>query len=346
MVDSFEVRRLPHGPHDAITDVPGIEVGHYTHDRVLRGVTAVLCKAGGMAGVSVRGGNPGTYNTDAYGPTTIDNVCHAIGFSGGSVLGLAAIAGIGEWLYARGHGLRWGEVLLPVVAGAVIFDLFAVDPAVVPTAEWGQRAAAAAAPGPYARGNVGAGAGGTAGKGPGCLRFKGGLGSASLVLPGGIVVGALVVINALGGMAHPSDGRIYLTGGGYEDPLLYQMIDNPPQTDVAPMNTTLGIVATNARLDKAQLVKVADLAHNGFARAIRPMHTMLDGDTIFAIRPDAETVTVPGMTAANMTDLVGAAGADAIALACLDAAAQSQSIPDWPSLADAIAGIDPGNQPS
>jgi len=194
---------LESGPLDALTDVPGVAVGHYTDERVYRGVTAILTTGGATAGVSVRGSNPGTIHTDALGPTTIGGYVHGIGLSGGSLFGLGAIAGITEWLLQQGIGLQLKSALIPIVPGAVIYDMDLTDPMVHPRAEWGHQAAAAATSGAFERGNVGAGRGGTAGKGPGGVRTKGGLGTASLMLPGGIVVGALVVINALGSMVHP-----------------------------------------------------------------------------------------------------------------------------------------------
>ena len=331
---------LTSGPHNALTDVPGIEVGHFTHDEVYRGTTAILCKEGASAGVSVRGGNPGTLNTDALGPLMTSSLVHGIGLTGGSLLGLTAITGITEWLLLNGHGLQWRGVLLPIVSGAVIYDLLLSDPMVRPTPEWGQRAAAAAQSGPFPRGNVGAGAGGTAGKGPGCVPCKGGLGTASLLLPGGIVVGALVVINSLGGLLHPTDGRLYASEGGFEEPLLYHLAETEPGEEETPKNTTLGVVATNAALDKGQLVKVADLAHNGLARAIRPMHTLLDGDTIFAMTPNEDQKTLPNTSRSSLTDLVGAAAADAMVLACLDAARETAGIAGWPSVAGARESIE------
>jgi L-aminopeptidase/D-esterase-like protein len=211
------------------------------------------------------------------------------------------------------------------------------DPFLHPTAEWGHQAAEAAKPGPFICGNVGAGAGGTAGKGPGCVRTKGGLGTASLLLPGGIVVGALIVINSLGGMVHPITGRLYANEGGFDMPLVYHRRDEEPDHVTSLRNTTLGVIATNAELTKPQLIKVADLAHDGLARAIRPMHTMLDGDTIFAIAPHANPVSLPNTTGANLTDLVGAAAADAMVLATLDAARETKGVPGWPSVEDAMA---------
>ncbi len=331
--------RLESGPLNSLTDVPGIAVGHFTHDRVLRGTTAVLAEGGAVAGVSVRGSNPGTINTDALAATTIGGVVHAIGLTGGSLFGLQAVTGITDWLVQRGTGHRVRGAIVPVVAGAVIFDLAFTDPSVYPSPEWGRGAADSATPGRFARGNVGAGAGGTAGKGPGCIRTKGGLGTASLQLPGGIVVGALVVINSLGGLIHPLTGELYATGGGFDVPLLYHQLDREPETTASLANTTLGVVATNAELTKPQVIKIAELAHDGFARAIRPSHAMLDGDTIFALATLDEPVRLPNTTGANVTDLVGHAAADAMVLAVLDAARETAGVGDWPSALDAGAAV-------
>jgi len=331
---------------DAITDVPGVEVGHHTHRNVLRGITVVLCKGGATAGVSVRGSNPGTIQTDALAATATGSLVHGIGLTGGSLHGLGAVTGITEWLHGQGIGAPVSGGPLPIVPGAVILDFRLSDPSVLPTAEWGHRAAAAARCGPFARGNVGVGAGATAGKGPGCVRTKGGLGTASLVLPGNIVVGVLVVVNALGGMVHPATGKPYATDGGFDVPLLYHQPDAPatpatPESDVGATmgNTTLAVVATNAALTKPQLIKVADLAHDGLARAIRPAHAMGDGDTIFAIASHEGQVRLPGTTGANLTDLVGAAAADAMVLAILDAARQTAGVAGWPSVDEARAAI-------
>lgn len=345
MADRSAIRLEP-GPLGAITDVPGIEVGHHTHAEVHRGTTAVLCTGGATAGVSVRGSNPGTIQTDALAATATGSLVHGIGLTGGSLHGLSAVTGITEWLHGQGVGAPVFGGLIPIVPGAVILDFRLSDPSVLPTAEWGHRAAAAARGGRFTRGNVGAGAGGTAGKGPGCVRTKGGLGTASLVLPGDIVVGALVVVNALGGMVHPVTGRPYATDGGFDVPLLYHQPDESParptpERDAAAMmsNTTLAVIATNAALTKPQLIKVADLAHDGLARAIRPAHAMGDGDTIFAIAPHEGQVSLPGTTGANLTDMIGAAAADAMVLAILDAARETTGVPGWPSVEEARVAI-------
>lgn len=334
--------RLQPGPTGTMIDVPGIKVGHYTHDTVHRGVTAILCEGGATAGVSVRGSNPGTFNTDALDPTTSGGVVHAIGLTGGSLFGLGAIAGITEWLFHQQIGHRYRGAIIPVVAGAVIFDLAFADPTVYPTSEWGHRAAANATTSPFARGNVGAGTGGTAGKGPDCVRTKGGLGTSSLLLPDGIVVGAMVVINALGGLVHPVTGELYARSGGFDIPLLYQQRDLEPDAVRSLTNTTLGVIATNARLTKPQATKVAELAHDGLARAIRPIHAMLDGDAIFAVATEDGAILPSDTTGANLTDMIGHAGADAMVLAVLDAARETAGVGDWPSVADAQKALQEG----
>lgn len=327
--------QLHPGPLNGLTDIPGITVGHFTHHEVRRGVTAVLCPEGAAAGVSVRGSNPGTVNTDALAATTTGSLVHGIGLTGGSLFGIAATAGMAEWLFERGHGLQTDEALLPIMSGAVIYDLRLSDPKIITTAEWGHRAAKAATSGPISRGNVGVGAGATAGKGPGCVKTKGGLGTASLILPGGIVVGALVVVNSLGGLIHPLTGNLYAESGGFDIPLLYHPKDEVRDEVASRANTTLGVIATNADLEKNQLIKIADLAHDGLARVIRPMHTMRDGDTIFALSPFANRVRLGDTADAKLTDLIGAAAADAMVLAVLDAARETEGIDGWPSVTDA-----------
>jgi L-aminopeptidase/D-esterase-like protein/transcriptional regulator with XRE-family HTH domain len=330
---------LRRGPNDSIVDVPGIRVGHYTHPDVARGTTAVLCERGATAGVSVRGANPGTLHTDALSAGSPWGDVHAIGLTGGSLFGLQAISGITEALARKGIGIQAGVAKLPLVAGAVIYDLIYADPNVRPTVDWGIAAVEAASNAPFARGSVGAGTGGTAGKGPGCVRTKGGLGTASLQLPGGIVVGAIVVVNSMGGLVHPITGERYASQGGFDTALLYQPLDWVEEARPDLTNTTIGVIATNAQLDKYQLIKVADLAHNGFARAIRPMHTTLDGDTIFALSTWDAPVTLPRTTGANLTDMIGSAAADAMLLAIMDAADQAAGVPNWPSADEAGAAI-------
>lgn len=331
--------RLPTGPSDSLVDVPGILVGQYSHPQVHRGSTAILTPEGALAAVSVRGSNPGTLETDTLAPTAIDVYVHGISLSGGSLFGLSAARGITDWLQAHGFGLARSGICLPIVPGAVIYDLDAADPTIVPTAEWGYWAAEAAVPTPFARGNVGAGRGGTAGKGPGCVRVKGGLGTASLILPGGIVVGAIAVVNALGSPIDSLTGRLYAREGGFDQSRVFLFPRNWTST-MPEANTTLGVVATNCRLDKVQLAKVADLAHDGFARAIRPMHTMRDGDTVFALSVGGDSRVTPDLEFAfEVTDLIGAAAADAMVCAVLDAVLQAEGIAGFPACRDVLAEV-------
>jgi L-aminopeptidase/D-esterase-like protein len=331
--------QLEHGPNNSLVDVPGVLVGHFNHPEVLRGATAILTPTGALASVSVRGSNPGTIETDTLAPTAIDVYVHGISLSGGSLFGLSAARGITDWCQEHQIGLIRSGIYLPVIPGAVIYDIVAVDPHILPTAEWGYWAAQAARAEPFERGNKGAGRGGTAGKGYGTQPVKGGLGTASLLLPNNIVVGALAVVNSMGSPIDLLTGQLYARDGGHDLPRYFRPIlsvkSAPPEG-----NTTLGVVATNCILNKPQLAKIADLAHDGYARVIRPMHTMLDGDTIFALSvPGDAAYTLPDHEAFEVTDVVGAAAADAMALALLDAFFNAEGIPGFPSLAEVLAGF-------
>ncbi|MDI6894650.1 MAG: P1 family peptidase [Bacillota bacterium] len=273
-----------------ICDVPGLMVGH-AHDLVaLTGCTVVLYPPGAVAGVDVRGSAPGTRETDLLSPINLVDRVHAVLLGGGSAFGLDAAAGVMRWLEERGYGFDAGVARVPIVPGAVLFDLTIGDPRVRPDAEMGYRACenARPGPGPVPEGNVGAGAGATVGKllGP-WQATKSGIGSASLRVGRNVVVGAIVAVNALGDVLDPETGQI-LAGtrspeGGWAGTarLLLEQADG--RSPGFSPNTTVGVVATNAALDKAQATKVAQMAHDGLARCISPVHTMLDGDTIFAL---------------------------------------------------------------
>lgn len=324
------------GPNDAITDVPGVKVGHYTHtEGTMRGVTVVLPgETGGICGVEVRGSNPGTLADSTYMPVNIGEECDAIVLTGGSLWGFATVPGVMEYLFAQGRGVRTRVAILPVVPAAVIFDLPVGDPNIHPQPEWGYKATQSAKEGPVEQGNVGAGAGGTTGKLPGGVRLKGGLGTASLLLPEGVVVGALVVLNAVGDLIHPETGEFYAVGGGF-DRVPYQhhfTVVGPEPPPKPGENTTLAVIATNAKLDKTQLTKVAQLAHDGLARAIRPVHTMLDGDTIFVVSVGwDQRVAMEARYPGEVVDRIGSAAADALVRAILKGMEAAESIPGWPS---------------
>ncbi|MEI8306210.1 MAG: P1 family peptidase [Chloroflexales bacterium] len=275
----------------AITDVPGILVGHSENHAALTGVTVVLCPGGAVGGVDVRGGAPGTRETDLLNPVNAVQEVHAVALCGGSALGLAATVGVAQWLHERGYGFDVGITRVPIVPAAVIFDLGLGLP-VWPDAALGYAACEAAGQ-TITEGCVGVGLGATVGKILGPTRaMKGGVGSWSEVLSDGTTVGALVVVNAFGDVWEEHGGIIAgarAEGGGFcdtmralRDPATLLSFGGGRRADEVS-NTTLAVVATDARLSKAEVSKLAQMAQDGLARTIRPVHTPFDGDTVFAL---------------------------------------------------------------
>lgn len=282
---------------------------------------------------------------NTYDPVNIGEECDAIVLTGGSLWGFATVPGVMEYLFEQGKGVRTRAAIIPVVPGAVIFDLPVGNPHIHPKAEWGYKAAQSAKAGPVEQGNVGAGAGGTIGKLPAGTRMKGGLGTASVVLPDGVVVGAIVVLNAVGDVVNPKTGEFYAAAGGFDQvDYRHRMAvprQEPPAGDkpAAPKadpkvgeNTTLVIVATNAKLNKVQLAKIAQFANDGLARAIRPIHTMLDGDTVFVASVGWDDRVEPEVLyPAEAVDRIGNVAADVVVRAVLKGTIAAESIPGWPS---------------
>ncbi|GEM46756.1 P1 family peptidase [Deinococcus cellulosilyticus] len=268
------------GPTDSLTDVEGILVGHHTDMELLSGTTAVLFPEGAAASVDVRGAAPGTRETDLLQPENLVEDIQGLVLSGGSAFGLDAASGVVQFLLEQGKGFRIHDHLhVPIVPAAILFDLErGAARGRFPDRSFGYQAAAAATEGPVVCGSVGAGTGALAGS------LKGGIGTASLMLPGGIVVSALVALNSAGEVYHPETGQLYADAfvpSGWSVGCI-----EPPPAKRGPQigqNTTLAVVATNATLNKTQLKKVAQMAHDGFARAIHPVHTLFDGDTVFAV---------------------------------------------------------------
>lgn len=306
------------GASGGITDVDGIKVGHFTDSRRPTGCTVLIFEKGATAGVDVRGSAPGTRETDLLSPTNSVQQVNAILLTGGSAFGLDAASGVMRYLEGRGLGFHVGNVVVPIVPAAVLYDLGIGDPKIRPTAESGYKACENATSGKIAEGSVGAGAGATVGKmfGP-KQAMKSGIGSASMrVGKTGIVVAAIVAVNAVGDVVDPRTGKIIAgartpDGSGFMD----SMAQLREGRDVAlPVggNTTIGVVATNAAFDKTQMTKIAQMAQDGLARAINPAHTLADGDTIFAVA----TGTVS--TRANH-GAIGALAADVMAQAIVRA---------------------------
>lgn len=273
-----------------LTDVSGLSVGHYTDAVSGGGCTVVLAPPGTTGGVDVRGAAPGTRETDLLRSENTVAGVNAVVLSGGSAYGLDAAAGVMQFLEERGVGHRVGPHIVPIVPAAIIFDLGVGNGAVRPRREDGYAAAAAAAAGPVPQGNAGAGTGATVGKALGRERaMKGGVGSASMDLGDGVVLAALTVVNAVGGVHDPATGELLAGPRGADGaPLDSAAVYADPAYGVraAPAhlgNTTIGVVATNAGLTKAQANRLATVAHDGLALAIRPTHTVHDGDTMFAL---------------------------------------------------------------
>jgi L-aminopeptidase/D-esterase-like protein len=322
----------PLSPDGSLTDVRGLCVGHFTDTRRPTGCTVILMPDGAVAGVDVRGAAPGTRETELLSPLNAVEHVHALLLSGGSAFGLDAAGGVMRWLDERGFGVQVGPARVPIVPAAILFDLWIGDPSIRPDAASGYAACEAASTDPVAQGNVGAGTGASVGKLFGIERaMRGGLGSASITV-GGITVAALVAVNAIGDVIDPSTGEP-IAGARSEDGRHLQgtmrsMMCGELLATLQPGSaTTLGVVATDAVLTKAQANKVAQMAHDGFARTINPIHTMADGDTIFALATGASGLT------ANLT-LIGALGAEVMATAVLRAvrAATRLSGPGLPEL--------------
>jgi L-aminopeptidase/D-esterase-like protein len=314
-----------------IGDVAGISVGHDTDLVGLTGCTVVLCPEGAEAAVDVRGGAPGTRETDLLGPGRLVRKINAVLLTGGSAFGLGAADGVMSYLAELGFGHRAGRSVVPIVPAAVLFDLGIGSETVHPTAESGYRACVAARPGPIVEGCVGAGTGATIGKVLGMARaMKSGIGTAALRLSDGITVGAIVAVNAYGDVVNPTSGQ---TIAGAREPTTGSFVgataiimrgeasSKPPPTG----NTTIGVIATDAVLSRDDLVRVAALAHDGLARTVRPAHTIYDGDAFFAL------ATGRNANAANPTAIAVAAG-EVVATAIVRAVREARALGNLPAV--------------
>jgi L-aminopeptidase/D-esterase-like protein len=298
--------------YNNITDVEGIKVGHASDFTGLTGCTVVLCSDGAVAGVDVRGSAPGTRETDLLRPVNLVREAHAILLTGGSAFGLDAASGVMQYLSEHGVGFNSGARPVPIVPAAVLFDLDVGDPTAYPDKAMGYKACLSATTGYVEQGCIGAGTGATVGKILGLKHaMKGGVGSASLSI-GDLVVGAIVAVNALGDVVDYRSGDI-IAGCRDDSGCFVGTVHHMLNGDLQHRgfgNTTIGVVATNAMLDKEGINKVAQMAHDGYALAIRPVHTMYDGDTVFALTTQRVT--------ADVTQ-VGVAAVEVMAQAILNA---------------------------
>jgi L-aminopeptidase/D-esterase-like protein len=316
-----------------LTEIPGIRVGHATDARALTGCTVILCEQGAVGGMDIRGGATGTRDLGPLDPSHIAPHVHAILLSGGSAFGLDAAGGVMRYLEERGHGFRVGRACVPIVPAAIIFDLSVGDPGSRPTVAMGYAACEQATAGPVIEGSIGAGTGATVGKARGIeYAMKGGVGTSSLAFPDGVVVTALVVVNCWGDVikggkiiAGTRDGH-----GGFAD-AMHLLRTGQLTRAIRELNTTLAVVATNARFTKVELGKIAQLAHQGLTRTIAPVHTMFDGDLVFALSLGSQTADL---------HRIGFAAAEAVAEAVVRAVTQAQSRGGIPCYAE-LTGLAP-----
>jgi L-aminopeptidase/D-esterase-like protein len=309
-----------------LTDVGGIRVGHCTDSDALTGCTVVICDEPMLGGVEIRGSNTATRDTPRLRPVSATHQVHGILLTGGSGFGLDATAGLARYLEQHGIGMQVEDNCLPVVTGAVLYDLELGNPKVRPGPQMGFDACVNATSGAFERGNVGAGTGATAGKFFGVERgTKGGLGTYSQMLPGGVVVSAMVAVNAFGDIVD-RDGSILAgvrneqnTGYVGAMELIRQGFQPTYWTGGEPRNTTLGVVATNAQVTAEEITKIAEMAHAGFARAINPVSALFDGDIIFAIGRMGSDVRCD-------VSVLGAVAADTVQLAIIDAVMSARTV--------------------
>lgn len=312
-----------------LTDIAGIRVGHASDYEALTGCTVILCEKGAVAGADIRGGATGTEEMDVMSPFHIAPHVHAVVLAGGSAFGLEAASGVRRFLEQKGIGFQTGAAAVPIVPCAILYDLAIGKANIRPTREMGEAAAAAAHDGPVAEGCVGAGTGATVGKALGLAHaMKSGIGSFTVELPAGVRVSALAAVNAWGDVVDPRTGRIVAGARKSPDSREFvnsaELLKSGAGPSIPGRNTTLAVVATNARLSKVQAARLAQMGQQGLVRAISPVHTSVDGDLCIAL--------ATGALEAH-PDALGAAAADAVAEAILRAVRSARSLGGVPGLA-------------
>ena len=314
-----------------LTDIAGIRVGHVSDYQALTGCTAILCEQGAVGGVDIRGSASGTVEIDTLSPGHVTDRVHGTLLAGGSAFGLEAAAGVRRYLAGRKVGYAFAGEHIPIVPGAILFDLGIGKSNVHPNVAMGEAAAAAASMDAVKEGCVGAGTGATIGKLFGMAQaMKGGIGTYTVTLPGGVLVAALVAVNALGDVRDPATGA--LVAGARPSASSREFVDSEREMKrgaaigaiSAPRNTTLAVVATNAKLNKVQANKLAQFASLGMARTIYPVNTMADGDIVFALSLGAQSADI---------NTLGVAAAEALAQAILRAVKLARTLGGVPGLA-------------
>ena len=331
-----------YGPSGSITDVVGIRVGHFTDARRPTGCTVILAEEGAVGGVDVRGGAPGTRETDLLDPVNMVQQVHAIVLSGGSAFGLDTATGVMRYLEERSIGFDVRIARVPIVPAAILFDLgIGGRPGIRPDADAGYQACQAATSDRVPEGSIGAGAGATVGKmsvgSPGTrTAMKSGIGNACFTTPDGLRVGAIVAVNAVGDVYDPDTGRVLAgarmpDGSGFVKVARRIRESGSLRLETPPGNTTIGVIVTNAGLTKTQASRVAQVGHDGLARAINPAHLQADGDTLFTM------ATGTWKSDVNLS-LVSILAAEAVTRAIIRAVVTATGLPGYPSYSDLDSG--------
>jgi L-aminopeptidase/D-esterase-like protein len=314
----------------------GIKIGHYTDKTNLKGTTVFVAEKGASIGIDVRGSNTGTFNTPMYGMKGTAETVNSVVLTGGSTFGLEAVLGAMKYLEENGIGYQTRAALIPGMTGAVIYDLAVGNGKTRPGKKEGYLAAQNASYNNLQQGNVGVGTGATTGKWFKGKKIKGGFGISYTTLPNNILVGAFVVTNSLGDIVNPETDKFYCDEGGFD--LSHKNITDDVSKltgllDLSPKNTTLAVVATNVAMDRRQLMKVAELAHDGMARAIFPVHTMQDGDVIFALSSlSGERKEFSKAWSGTIIDIIGIAAQDALMKAIKNSVLEAEGIEGFPAL--------------
>lgn len=327
-----------YGPMGSITEIEGLKVGHFTDTRRPTGCTVIIAEDGAVGGVDVRGGAPGTRETDLLDPVNMVQKVHAISLAGGSAFGLDTATGVMRYLEEKDIGFDVRIAKVPIVPAAILFDLgIGGKPKIRPDAEAGYKACQAASTDPVAEGSIGAGAGATIGKGAGPGRsMKGGIGNACFTTPEGLKVGAIVAVNSVGDIYDPDTGRI-LAGARTKDGKGFINVAKLVRTtgsfrpDMTPQNTTIGVITTNAQLTKTEAKRVAQVGHDGLARAINPAHLQADGDTLFTMATGTHTGESP-------LSIISILAAAAVTYAIIRAIVTADGLPNYPSYKDMAGG--------
>ncbi|MCA9382498.1 P1 family peptidase [Candidatus Dojkabacteria bacterium] len=315
----------------------GLKIGHYTDSTNLTGTTVFISDNPMTVGIDLRGSNPATFNVASRQPKLTGSQVNSIVLTGGSTFGLGTCIGVLKQLEAIGVGSKTRAAIIPGVIGAVIYDLAVGSSNIRPGQEEGIKAVKDATYNSLVQGNIGVGTGATTGKWFNGVKIKGGFGMAYSKILNDIIVSAFVVTNAVGDIVNPKNGKFYAESGNYNASKNFQNIEDKELTgliDIGPTNTTLAVIATNIELNREQLMKVSEIANDGMARAIYPVHTMMDGDAIFSVSTGSQQILKPELIYTTIVDIIGTTAADVLQEAIKNSVLNAESVEGYQSYKD------------